>query len=299
MPCRQLHDELGLYDPVTPSMSIRPYRPDLPDFYANGFGGSIQFTTYPCYCFLHSDDFWGTVSAHPLHQRNYTIRSIFNIQRSLILAIRNKNSIIVKLLLDHGAQTNFYLGPNFLFLLPEATRKWWVWQSLKLPPLCVAVQSKDLQLVNLLLEHGANPQIEWPSGLYRTVEHTLNMIDVLLKWPEMQSQEESLSDSILTQLRTVRSAGMFTIATAHGIECYRSMALHSVQRKAYYDLVDLLRSRGATSAQLHDVNTKFMRENIDGTLSIFIFEIFDTYFQTDNGLDEATEKAVANTASQT
>jgi hypothetical protein len=250
MPCHQFHGELGIYLPVTPSDSGIPYRPNLPSNYLNDSNHSNKV---PCKCFYHSELFWNSVLDHPLYQKNYTIRSIFNIQRCLILAIRRKHPKIVKLLLDHGAQTNFHLGPNFLLVLPTVTRKWWVWKELELPPLCVAVQSKDLQLVKLLLKHEANSQVQRPSPLHLFVEKKLKEIAFLLEELRVEPQEKVLLDSTLLKLQRARSAWRDLIAQGHDIESYGSMALYSAQIDFYLHLVDQLKSRGATLAELFDV----------------------------------------------
>ena len=105
------------------------------------------------------------VPTHPLVQHGYSTPTVVHIQHALMVAIRGGHTKIVAVLLDFGAQANFYCRGRTPY-----TRNWWHRKKVDLPPLFTAVQGGNLELVKLLLQRGADPERYTPSPLYRAVK---------------------------------------------------------------------------------------------------------------------------------
>ncbi|KAJ5372054.1 hypothetical protein N7517_004060 [Penicillium concentricum] len=94
------------------------------------------------------------------------------IQHALVVAIRGGHTEIVVVLLDFGVQANFYYDKRVR-----------CWYKIDFSPLFTAVQFWNLELVDLPLKRGADPERYFPSPLYRAVEDgRRNIITILLKY---------------------------------------------------------------------------------------------------------------------
>ncbi|GES58173.1 ankyrin repeat-containing protein [Aspergillus terreus] len=111
------------------------------------------------------------VKDHPLKAAGYRIAHIVQIQKALLAAIRGGHKEIVTALLDHGAQANFCCGPY-----QRPTRGCGFARRLQKrlatdpPPLYLAVKHGHEQLVELLLQRGADPDMYKACPLYRAVD---------------------------------------------------------------------------------------------------------------------------------
>lgn len=129
-----------------------------------------------------TDPYCQDIFTHPLFQQGYSIPSVVNIQHALVVAIQGGHTKIVAVLLDFGAQANFYYGGRVQCLFPQHTRNWWHGKEVDYPPLFTAVQFGNLELVKLLLQRGADPELYAPSPLYCAVkDDRRDIIPVLLE----------------------------------------------------------------------------------------------------------------------
>ncbi|CAI7647896.1 unnamed protein product [Penicillium discolor] len=182
------------------------------------------------------------IFTHPLFQQGYSIPSVVNIQHALVVAIQGGHTKIVAVLLDFGAQANFYCGGR-----TQYTRNWWHSKEVDYPPLFTAVQFGNLELIKLLLQRGADPELYTPSPLYRAVkDDRRDIIPILLEY-----------------VRLLLDGGL-------NVSQYGHAGLYTAKIKGDQDMVDLLESRGATLAALTDVEKEnWAGEDGDGTRPIF------------------------------
>jgi hypothetical protein len=86
----------------------------------------------------------------------------------------------VTVLLDFGTQASFYLGERAQCTVPESAHSWWHGKDVDCPPLFTAVEFGNLELVKLLLQRGADPELYAPSSLYRAMQDDQRDIILIL-----------------------------------------------------------------------------------------------------------------------
>lgn len=132
------------------------------------------------------------------------------------------------------------------------------------PPLFTAVQFGNLEIVKLLLQRGADPKRYAPSPLYRAVEdNRRDIIPILLEYG-VGPQTTSLKLAVLH-----RDESMVRLLLDRGLKVseYGYAALYAAEMKGDWDMVNLLKSRGATLATLsHADRETWAKEDGDGTL---------------------------------
>lgn len=183
------------------------------------------------------------VKDHPLKAAGYRIAHIVQIQMALLAAIRGGHKEIVTMLLDHGARVNFYCGA---YQRPTRgcgfARRLRGRRATDPPPLYLAVKHGHEQLVELLLERGADPDMYKPCPLYRAVDdERYDIIEMLLKHGAI-NQESSLK---LAALKGNLSMLRFLLDNGARADEEGHSALYVATRKDNQEMIDLLRSKGA------------------------------------------------------
>lgn len=212
-----------------------------------------------------TDYYWQDIYTHPLYQqgKEHSIPSIVNIQHALVKAIQSGSTETVTLLLDFGAQPDFYRGNRIQCLYPQSTTKWWHAVEVDHPPLFTAVQFGNLEIVKLLLQRGADPKRYAPSPLYRAVEsNRRDIIPILLEYG-VGPQATALKLAVLH-----KEESMVKLLLDGGLKVseYGYAALYAAGMKGDWDMVNLLKSRGATLATLsHTDRETWAKEDGDGT----------------------------------
>jgi hypothetical protein len=201
------------------------------------------------------------VLTHPLVQQGYSTPTVVHIQHALVVAIRGGHTKIVAVLLDFGAQANFYCRGRTPY-----TRNWWHRKEVDYPPLFTAVQGGNLELVKVLLQRGADPERYTPSPLYRAVkDDQRGIIPTLLEFG-VGPQATALK---LAVLHKDKSMVRLLLDRGFNVSQYGHAGLYTAKMKGDQDIVDLLESRGATLAALTDnEKERWAREDGDGTLPI-------------------------------
>lgn len=210
-----------------------------------------------------TDPYCQDISTHPLFQQGYSIPSVVNIQHALVVAIQDGHTKIVAVLLDFGAQANFYYGGRVQCLIPQHTRNWWHGKEVDYPPLFTAVQFGDLELVKLLLQRGADPELYAPSLLYRAMkDDRRDIIPVLLEHgvgPQATASKLAVLHEDESMMRLLLDGGL-------NVSQYGYAGFYTAKMKGDQDMVDLLESQGATLAALTDVDKEnWEGEDGDGT----------------------------------
>ncbi|OOF99948.1 hypothetical protein ASPCADRAFT_203830 [Aspergillus carbonarius ITEM 5010] len=186
--------------------------------------------------------FVADIITHPLRAAKYTTTDINIIQSALIAAIRAGHKSIVMLLLDRGAQANFYRGLRRVNTYREPRRGT---KRIRVdhPPLCQAVQCGRAALVKLLLERGADPDRYCYSPLYQAVvSRRRDIIQMLL---QHGAKVHSRSLKLAVQ-RADMSMVQFLLENGVHAEESGHSALLVAKRKGMEDMVELLQSKGAT-----------------------------------------------------
>jgi len=196
------------------------------------------------------------------------MKSIINIQNSLIIAIREKYFKLVELLLKHGAQPNFYCAKiaKWACHSPHSARKRYWGIGITEPPLSVAVNAGDVEIVTLLLKHGAQPDLYPPSPLYLAVEkRKFDVIPILLRY-RVRPQGSALKLAVLRQdICTVK----YLLDQGLDAQEYGSSALYIAQMKDDQEMVDMLESRGAKLAGDSFDKENWAEEDNDGQCPYF------------------------------
>jgi ankyrin repeat protein len=144
------------------------------------------------------------------------------------------------------------------------------------------VQYGNLEIVNKLLECGADPQRYTPSPLYRAVEDgRRDLISALLKH-DVRSQKAALKLAVLrgdySMVEFLLSAGLS--ASEHG-----HAGLYAAEMKGYEDITTLLKLHGATVDALSEADKmKWATEDKDGTDPPTYYRCF---IQTSPEIDES------------
>ncbi|KAJ5470426.1 hypothetical protein N7530_007783 [Penicillium desertorum] len=210
-----------------------------------------------------TDPYCEDIFTHPLFQQGYSIPSVVNIQHALVVAIQGGHTKIMAVLLDFGAQANFYYGERVQCLITQHTRNRWHSKEFGYPPLFTAVQFGDLELVKLLLQRGADPELYAPSPLYRAVKDDRRDITPVLLEHGVGPQAAALKLAVLhedeSMVRLLLDGGL-------NVSQYRYAGLYTAKMKGDQDMVDLLESQGATLAALTDTDkSNWAKEDGDGT----------------------------------
>jgi hypothetical protein len=212
-----------------------------------------------------TDPYWEDVYSHPLFLQKYCIPSILNIQHALVVGIQVGNTEAIYALLEFGAEVNFYRGSRTEKPLPDSTNILCHSDMVEIdnPPLFTAVQYGHVEIVNKLLECGADPQRYTPSPLYRAVaDGRRDLISALIKC-DVRSQKAALKFAILrrnySMVEFLLSVGLN--ATEHG-----HAGLYVAEKKGYEDIATLLKLCGATVDALSEADkVNWAVEDKDGT----------------------------------
>ncbi|KAE8141299.1 ankyrin repeat-containing domain protein [Aspergillus pseudotamarii] len=187
------------------------------------------------------------VSAHPLRTSGYSVADIVQIQKALLAAIEIDHQEIITILLDWGAQVNFYRG-NLRDDNPGRTRRRHS-RAKDPPPVFLAVRCGHADLVKYLLEKGADPDRYRPSPLYRAVEDSrCDIIAILLKHGGPGSYA-----SVLKLVVQRRNTTMLQFLFDNGVDgtVYGYRALRVAIQRHDQEMVEFLRSNGV------DLDQKF------------------------------------------
>ncbi|GKZ63946.1 hypothetical protein AnigIFM50267_000237 [Aspergillus niger] len=131
------------------------------------------------------------IARHPLRAARYNTTDIVMIQKALLAGIQAGQKDMVALLLDRGAQPNFYRGrrvAKYLFglhMLPD-------YPSPDAPPHFLAIQCGNEELVECLLSRGAEPDRCHASPLYGAVADGRKDIVLMLMQGGVTNVESSL-----------------------------------------------------------------------------------------------------------
>ncbi|RAK98311.1 ankyrin repeat-containing protein [Aspergillus ibericus CBS 121593] len=181
------------------------------------------------------------IVTHPLRAAKYSTTDINTIQSALIAAIRAGHKDIVTLLLDRGAQANFYRGLRRVNTWREPHR--YRRRRADHPPLCQAVQCGRADLVQILLARGADPDLYCFLPLYQAVAGRRRDIIRLL----LQHGAKDHSSSLKLAVRR-EDMSMVQFLLDNGVRADESgrSALLVAKRKGAEDIVEFLQSKGAT-----------------------------------------------------
>jgi ankyrin repeat protein len=231
-----------------------------------------------------TDSYCQDIFTHPLFQQGYSFPSVVNIQQALVMAIQGGHTNIVAVLLDFGAQANFYYGERVQCLITQYTRNRWHSKEVDYPPLFTAVQFGSLELVKLLLQGDADPELYAPSPLYRAVkDDRRNIIPVLLEYG-VGPQATALKLAVLHEDESM----VRLLDEGLNVSQYGYAGLYTAKIKGDQDMVDLLESQGATLAAFTDTDKRnWAKEDGDGTRR----PIFHLMFISDEtGIEEDEEE---------
>ncbi|KAF3392468.1 hypothetical protein F1880_008637 [Penicillium rolfsii] len=209
--------------------------------------------------------YWEDISTHPLFLQKYCTPSILNIQHALVVGVQAGNTEAIQALLQFGAEVNFYRGSRAEKPFPKSTRIRFHSNRVEIdnPPLFTAVQYGHVEIVNLLLECGADPQRYTPSPLYRAVEDgRRDLISALLKY-DLRSQKAALKLAVLRMdypmVEFLLSAGLDASERGH-------LGLYVAEMKGHKDIAALLKLRGATVDAVSEIDrVNWAAEDGDGT----------------------------------
>ncbi|KAJ5413045.1 hypothetical protein N7465_005350 [Penicillium sp. CMV-2018d] len=191
------------------------------------------------------------------------VLSVVNIQHALVVAIQGGHTEDVIILLGFGAQVNFYCRTRAEDLNPKHNVYRWHRQGVDYPPLFTAVQIGNLELVKLLLRRGADPELYTPSPLYRAVKgDRRDIIPKLLEYG-VGPQETALKLAVLNE---DKSMVRLLLDRGFNVSQYGHTGLFTAEQKCLWDIVNLLKSRGATLTALsHHDRLIWAQEDGDGT----------------------------------
>ncbi|KAJ9486886.1 hypothetical protein VN97_g6447 [Penicillium thymicola] len=215
------------------------------------------------YTWRQTDPHCRDIYTHPLLQQGYSVLSVVNIQHALVVAIQGGHTKVVVILPDFGAQVNFYCRTRADNLNHKHNVYWWHRQGVDYPPLFTATQIGNLELVKLLLRRGADPELYPHSPLYRAVKDgRRDIIPILLEYG-VGPQETALKLAVLNEdesmVRLLLDRGFNVLQYGH-------TGLFTAEQKCLWDIVDLLKSHGATLAALsHHDRCIWAQEDGDGT----------------------------------
>ncbi|GAB1198089.1 hypothetical protein APSETT444_007397 [Aspergillus pseudonomiae] len=222
------------------------------------------------------------ILTHPLKIARYRVADIVQIQKALLAVIEIDNQEIVTLLFEWGAQANFYRG-NLGGDHPGQVRR--RHRGAKdPPPLFLAATCGHADLVEYLLEKGADPDRYRSSPLYRAVEDgRYNIIAMLLSPGAPRSCAGALKLAVQR-----RDRAMLELLFNNGMEAamYGQRALYVAIRRHDQEMVEFLRLKDANidqhpegSEEPEESQDEWDREDgdgMDGTIpgSVLIINTF-------------------------
>ncbi|KUM60834.1 hypothetical protein ACN42_g6285 [Penicillium freii] len=215
------------------------------------------------YIWRQTDPYSRDIYTHPLLQQGYSVLSVVNIQHALVVAIQGGHTEVMVILLGFGAQVNFYCRTRADDLNPKHNVYGWHRQGVDYPPLFTALQIGNLELVKLLLRRGADPELYTPSLLYRAVKAgRRDIIPILLEYG-VGPQETALKLAVLNE---DESMVRLLLDQGFNVSQYGHTGLFTAEQKCLRDIVNLLKSRGATLTALsHHDRLIWAQEDGDGT----------------------------------
>ncbi|KAG2413262.1 hypothetical protein HFD88_002451 [Aspergillus terreus] len=202
-------------------------------------------------------DYWEDVYNHPLYRQGYRVKSIMNIQHALVEAVGGGYSDMVRLLLDSGAQVNFYRGKRAHSPPARIKSRQWGYVPIDPPPLFMAVKCGHIELVKLLLERGAKAELYAPSPLYRAVEDNRHDIAAVLVRHGVRLQDTALK---LAVLRGNQVMVRLLLDSELNAAEFGGPALFAAMKRDDRYMVHVLESRGATIAKLGDLDKRNWEE---------------------------------------
>ncbi|PWY64552.1 ankyrin repeat-containing protein [Aspergillus eucalypticola CBS 122712] len=205
---------------------------------------------------------WADIARHPLRAARYSTKDILMVQNALLASIRAGQKDMVVLLLDRGAQPNFYRGPRRIakyisgwHMLPEIPPP-------PVPPLFLAVQCGNEKLVEILLDRGAEPDRYHPSPLYRAVADGRQDIVLML----MQGGATDCDSSMkLAAQRGDRSMMEFLLRHGARADLCGAAAYQVALSKGHRYIASLLNSRGAPVYYPWELRVESDKVEGDGT----------------------------------
>ncbi|RDH33883.1 ankyrin repeat-containing protein [Aspergillus welwitschiae] len=180
------------------------------------------------------------IARHPSRAARYSTTDIVMNKKALLAGIQAGQKDMVALLLDHGAQPNFYRD---------------------VPPLFLAVQCGNEELVECLLSRGSEPDRNNSSPLYRAVADGRKDIVLMLMQGGAANVESSLK---LAAQRGDQSMMEFMLGHGARADLCGAAAHHVALRKGDDDMVCLLKSKGAPAYYLWEPKDDWDEEEGDG-----------------------------------
>jgi ankyrin repeat protein len=216
--------------------------------------------------------------------------AIINIQHALVVAAQAGHIKVIEILLDFGAQVNFYRG-HLKNPLPKRRIRF---HSIRFqvpidnPPLFTAVQYGHVEVVGNLLARGADPQLYTPLPLYRAVEDGRRDIISLLLKLDVRSQKAALK---LAVLQEDCSMVQFLLC---GVEAPENgnAGLFVAEMKGFKDIVSLLKTHGVSIDALDECDKDdWEKEDGDGAVRFHYYMKPQQCMGDQAGIDEDSDES--------
>ena len=152
---------------------------------------------------------------------------------ALVEAILNKHDDITELLLKYGAKVD---EDDWFHILDE-------------PPLIIAVEKGDTDMVKLLLEHGAKQEMGWAITEAIWNEHA-EIVQLLSERGAQVDDDDRFEDEMLDEPALVTASmngnsNVVKLLLEHGAKKYLGWAITEAIRNEHAEIVQLLSERGA------------------------------------------------------